>query len=118
MTKDYPDDENGNALRQMEANGINVTLPRVMDFEHCFPGEVKAKAFKDHAQDLVPETRLYEPDPDRGCDEWQVQCRIRLIPTHQAITDIESRLAAVAYAHNGYPDGWGSLSNPDGTPSE
>jgi Protein of unknown function (DUF1260). len=47
-----------------------------------------------------------------------VQRRQRMIPTHAAITETETRLATVANRFGGYPDGWGSMSNPDGSPTE
>jgi len=62
------------------------------------------------------EVRLIRPDldSDRG---WEVQCRERMVPSHAAITLTEGRLANIAERFGGYADGWGSLSNPDGSPA-
>jgi regulator of ribonuclease activity B len=84
----YPNDENGAVLRDMAAQGSDLVSPRMMDFE--------------------------DPEEDRG---WEVQCRHRMVPTHAAITQTERRLADVAERFGGYADGWGSLSNPDGSPA-
>jgi hypothetical protein len=113
----FPEDENGDALRRMAADGIDLVSPRVVDFEHCFPDEASAKAFHSAAVGSVLEVKLFESDADehRG---WEVQCRVRMVPTHAAITQTEARLADLAQTFGGFADGWGSLSNPDGSPAE
>ncbi|HEY6556590.1 MAG TPA: ribonuclease E inhibitor RraB [Polyangiaceae bacterium] len=114
---DFPDDENGDVLRRMAAAGIDLVSPRVIDFEHCFPDEASARAFQRAVVETVLDAKLITPDPDadRG---WEVQCKARMIPTHAAITQTELRLAKVAQGFGGFPDGWGSLSDPDGSPAE
>jgi hypothetical protein len=112
----FPDDENGGVLRSMAAQGIDLVSPRMMDFEHCFPDEASARAFLAAVAGTVQETNLFPPDPEAGSG-WEVQCRDRMVPTHAAITETENRLASVAARFGGYPDGWGSLSNPDGSPA-
>jgi hypothetical protein len=112
----FPNDENGDVLRRMAAQGIDLVSPRVIDFEHCFPDEPAARAFLATVLPTVAEARLIRPDPKNGSG-WEVQCRDRMVPTHAAITETERRLADVAARFGGYADGWGSLSNPDGSPA-
>lgn len=112
----YPDDENGAVLRGMAEQGIDLVSPRMMDFEYCFPDEAAARQFLAAVKGTVHETRLFAPDSDDG-NGWEVQCRQRMVPTHAAITETERRLAYVAERFGGFPDGWGSLSNPDGSPA-
>jgi hypothetical protein len=100
----------------MAATGVDLVSPRVMDFEHCFPDEAAARAFHEAVRGTVLEARLIPAEPEEGTG-WEVQCRQRMIPTHAAITETESRLAAIAREFGGYPDGWGTLSNPDGSPA-
>jgi hypothetical protein len=115
IDQEYPDDENGDVLRRMAAMGTDLTSPRVVDFEHCFPNEDSARAFQRAVVGTVMRATVIRPEPehDRG---WEVQCKVRLIPTHDAITSTELRLANVARDFGGFADGWGSLSNPDGSP--
>ena|SRR5688572_12403927 len=113
----FPNDENGDVLRRMASDGIDLSSPRIVDFEHCFPDEASARRFREAVRGSVLEARLLEPDLEEGAG-WEVQCRQRMIPTHAAITETEQRLAAVAEACGGYADGWGSSSNPDGSPAE
>lgn len=112
----FPDDENGAVLRDMAAHGIDLASPRMMDFEHCFPDEAAARGFLLAIVGLIQEAKLLPPDPEQGRG-WEVQCRERMVPTHLAITETEHRLAKMAARFGGYPDGWGSLSNPDGSPA-
>ena len=112
----FPDDEIGDVLRRMAAEGIDLVSPRVIDFEHCFPNEAAARAFLATVRANVKEARLISPDSESGSG-WEVQCRERMVPTHAAITQTERRLADVAARFGGYADGWGSLSNPDGSPA-
>jgi hypothetical protein len=112
----FPDDENGAVLRDMAAQGIDLVSLRRMDFEHCFPNEAAARKFLAAVVGTVQGAELFPPDPDQGSG-WEVQCRARMVPTHAAITETEQRLAEVAARFGGYADGWGSLSNPDGSPA-
>ncbi len=112
----FPDDENGDVLRRMAASGVDLVSPRTLDFEHCFLGEEAARAFASAVEGTVLEARIILPDPEGGRG-WEVQCRERMVPTHAAITQTEQRLAELAARFGGYPDGWGSLSNPDGSPA-
>ena len=113
---EFPDDENGAVLRRMAARGTNLVSPRVVEFEHCFPDATTAKAFLTAVQETVLEARLIPPDLENGSG-WEVQCRERMIPTHTAITQTEQRLAHLASRFGGYADGWGSMSDPDGSPT-
>jgi hypothetical protein len=111
----FPDDENGAVLRDMAAQGIDLVSPRMMDFEHCFPDEAAARGFLAAVAGTVQEAKLFPPDPEQESG-WEVQCCQRMVPTHSAITETERRLARIAAQFRGYPDGWGTLSNPDGSP--
>ena len=95
---------------------VPISFLRTIDFEHCFPDEAAARGFLSAVQGTVREARLIPPDPEDG-GGWEVQCRERMVPTHAAITETERRLADVAARFGGYPDGWGTLSNPDGSPA-
>jgi hypothetical protein len=113
---EFPDDENGAVLRQMADQGIDLVSPRTIEFEHCFPDEARARAFLAAVSGMVREARLIPPDPDEGRG-WEVECTERMVPTHAAITETELRLADVAKRFDGDGDGWGSLSNTDGSPA-
>ena len=113
----FPRDENGDVLRRMAEAGVDLVSRRVIDFEFCFPDEVSANGFTEAIRTSVMATIVYPPDPVNG-EEWGVQCRERMVPSHSAISETERRLTTVAEQFGGYADGWGSLSNADGSPAE
>jgi hypothetical protein len=100
-------------------SGTNLTLPRMIDFEHVFPNERCAQAFAETVRESVVEVRVSRYEGEGSAeDEWDVQCRLRMVPTHEAISSTEVTLAEQAAKFGGTADGWGSLSNADGTPAE
>jgi regulator of ribonuclease activity B len=113
----WPDDENGDVLRRMAKAGVDLVSPRVVDFENCFPDEASARAFQAAVTEFVLKAKLVQPDPEHNRG-WEVQCQVRLIPTHAAITQTEFQLGEIARTFGGFPDGWGSMSNADGSPAE
>jgi hypothetical protein len=116
MTDAFPDDENGHVLRNMAEAGVDLSSERIVDFEHCFPDEASAREFAASVKQRVFAVRIFLPQAD-GHPTWEVQCRVRIIPTHATVTRTEDELAALARSFRGYPDGWGTLSNPDGSPA-
>lgn len=112
----FPDDENGAVLQHMADRGMDLTLPRTIEFEHCFPNEAAARAFLAEVEGSVREATLIAPDVEAESG-WEVQCSEWMVPTHAAITATELRLAKAAERFGGYADGWGALSNPDGSPA-
>ena len=77
----------------------------------------RAQDFLAAVEGTVGEARLFAPDPEQGRG-WEVQCRQTMVPTYAAISETERRLADIAETFEGYADGWGTLSNPDGSPAD
>ena len=46
-------------------------------------------------------------EPEDEVDPWEVAVTIELVPTPEAISEIEARLEALAQSFNGESDGWG-----------
>ncbi len=65
----------------------------------------------------VDAAELFLPDESTG-RSWEVRCRKRMVPTHAAITKTEAELDAMAQTFGGHADGWGMLSNRDGSPAD
>lgn len=112
-----PYDENADVLQNMAASGVDLVQPRVIDFEHCFPDKASAEQFQAAVANSVLSATLFEADETLD-GSWGVQCKVRMTPTCASITDTEQRLAGLAEQLGGQPDGWGSMSNPDGSPLE
>ena len=105
-TMQFPDDDNGAVLRRMHDGGDALTKPRIIDYCFAFPARSQAIEFAA----LVPEPE-YEACISfyQERDMWQVIIKKHMIPSHGAISAIETDLAARAQSVGGEPDGWGCM---------
>jgi hypothetical protein len=108
-TLEFPTDDNGDALRRMQASGDDLSLPRNVDFTVVFAKETKARRFAKHFHDLgyqasVELTRTAESLP------WDVVIIKNMIPAHSEIGRFEDELQAAAEPLGGKNDGWGCFS--------
>ncbi len=111
----FPDDENGAALQHMAEQGLDLTAAHQIDFEYVFADEASARNFAAAATELALEVGV-RPPVDGDDDEWEVQCRKRMVPTHPEITAVEQQLDKISEKYAGESDGWGLTSHPDGSP--
>ena len=102
----FPDDENGQVLRQMEESGDDLSKPRDIDFTVVLPDKAAARAFGDyfHARGYGVSAERSGTVPDLP---WDVVVVKHMVPTHSGITQFEQELEAVASEHGGRNDGWG-----------
>lgn len=103
---DFPDDENGQVLRQMVEQGDNLSVPREIDFAVIFPTEDAALKF---ALRLLKSGQKVSFSEYEEHDElpWQVLVHPLMEPTHENISGYEDLLAKEAEALGGRNDGWG-----------
>jgi len=107
----YPEDDNGNVLRRMAAQGKDLTKARNIDFTVVFAHASSAEQFAEHFRELgyaasVRETATEEDFP------WDVIVVKHMVPTYEGITDFGNLLQSVADRWNGHNDGWGCFSQP------
>jgi len=105
----FPKDENGDILRKMQAMGDNLDAALDMNFAFAFKNEGDAQRFASAvtAPDYRAEASRYE---ERKM--WQTEVTHFMLPTYEAISELESRLSKIARAYGGEPDGWGSFMQP------
>jgi hypothetical protein len=107
----YPEDENGDALRNMEAHGDDLTKPRNIDFTVIFADARSAEQFAEYFHDLghkisVEETKTKPDFP------WDVIVVKHMVPTYEGVADFEDILQSIADRWGGHNDGWGCFSEP------
>jgi hypothetical protein len=103
---EIPDDENGDVLRRMVANGDDLSQPRIVDFTHVFPDEASGRGFADQAEAeglfaAIERTDVVEDLP------WEVVIEHPLAPNYAALTALEHKLGKMAGQFGGRADGWG-----------
>ena len=105
----HPNDDDGDALRRLEAEGDDLSRSRDVDFNLVFPDEARAIDFahrfrRDGYSATVRFENVVETHP------WGVLVVKNMIPTHTGITDFERELQDVADGFDGYNDGWGCIA--------
>jgi hypothetical protein len=109
----FPNDDNGDALRRMEAEGDDLAQLRNIEFTVVFPDESSAKQFAEYFHG-----KSYAASVDFGQTvtelPWDVIVVKNMRPSHQGITEFETELQEVADSFGGRNDGWGCFSEPGG----
>ncbi len=107
----FPDDENGDVLRRMEAGGDDLTRPRDVDFTVVFPSEDAASQFAKLFRDRGHRTSVAFSEVVKNCP-WDVVVVKNMVPSYEGITEFENILQDVADVFGGHNDGWGCFRQP------
>ena len=102
----FPNDENGDVLRQMHERGDDLSRSRDIDFNVIFPNEACATEF------ALSFSRLglqVSSEQTAGAPElpWDVRVVKHMVPTHADICEFEAILEGAAAKLGGQTDGWG-----------
>lgn len=108
MEDEFPDDDNGDALRNMAMSGDDLSKERDIDFSVIFSRESGALEFCHSISDCGWRLDCYHSESDP--DKWDVTVTSRMLPTHEAISLMEDRLARAAAPLDGQIDGWGCFA--------
>jgi hypothetical protein len=105
----FHDDANGAVLRQMAADGDDLTVPREFAFSVIFPTEDAALKF------AVALLKRGQKVSFSGVEEdsepfWLVQAHPYMIPTHERISGYQYLLEIEAESLGGQAVGWGCES--------
>jgi Regulator of ribonuclease activity B len=111
VADDFPDDENGEVLRRMQADGDDFMKARDVDFSTVFPSEVAAEEFADHFKQNGYKVSVREWDTGRDLP-WDVTVTRYMFPNHAEITEMEETLDIAAARLGGRNDGWGCFRQP------
>ena len=105
----YPNDDTGDALRRLEADGDDLRRPRDIDFNVSMPSETAAEHFAHHFRKAgykVEVSFAETQEPHR----WDVVVVKHMTPTHGEIIDFEEELQKIADSLGGHNDGWGCFT--------
>jgi hypothetical protein len=106
MIETFPDDENGDVLRQMQESGDDLSRPREIDFSVVFPGELEARTMATQFRELGFAVKTKKADVVPNLP-WDVLITRYMVPSHDAITALEHDLQVAAEPLGGRNDGWG-----------
>ena len=111
----HPPDANGDALRNMESQGDDLSRPRDIDFTVVFPDENSAQQFAHHFRALGYKVSAELTNTAEGFP-WDVLVVKHMAASHQEIGAFEDELQRVADNFGGHNDGWGCFSEPSPSP--
>jgi sugar diacid utilization regulator len=102
----YPNDETGQVLAEMQQAGIDLSQSYKVVFFHLFEQENQAKLMADYIQTNHPEM-IIELHPDETPNVWDLDISLTIVPSHHAISAQEAAFEKIASKFSGYNDGWG-----------
>ena len=105
----FPNDENGDVLRQMMENGDDLSKARAIDFTVVFHDEPEAREFASHFEKNGFPTKCELASATRDLP-WDVVVVKHMVPNHRAIGEFEAELQARAVVLGGKNDGWGCFA--------
>jgi Regulator of ribonuclease activity B len=105
---DFPDDLNGQVLRNLVKTGDDLTKPRDIEFFFVFESAKKAEAFAADVRAAHALEAKTTEDEEGG--SWTSTVTKNMVPTHDGITKLERALIVLAEKHDGEPEGWGCES--------
>jgi hypothetical protein len=107
----HPNDDTGDALRRLEADGDDLTRPREIDFTVVFPDELHAERFAEYFRERGHAVSVRFSQVRDGLP-WDVKVVNNMAPSHQGIAGFETELQDLATTLGGENDGWGCFTEP------
>lgn len=109
MDAGFPKNANGDALRRLQEDGDDLSLPRAVDFTVVFSNEVAAGQFATPLRQLGYEVSWKETHcvPELP---WDVVVSNNMVPSYSAISEFEAELERRARTLEGRNDGWGCFA--------
>ena len=102
----FPDDDNGDALRNMAESGDDLSKIRVVDFSVIFKDLESARNFQSQVQNSGVTVAI----DDDSAEQVDVTVSREMVPTHASISDFEAMLDHLASPLGGRNDGWGCFA--------
>lgn len=110
----FPVDENGDVFKELQKKGIDFSIPHKADFFAIFrTKEMADTVAKQYLSDSFPHEDIVviETRPAEA-GGIELQLGVKMLITHENVTNFEKRLAERVSRQNGYLDGWGVLVKP------
>ena len=102
----FPKDETGKVLFEMQKAGIDLTVVHTIIFYHLFDSQEKAEAMAAHLTEIAPDI-ICDVHIDENPKVWCLACSIKTIPLYDVIIAQETQFEQLASKFKGYTDGWG-----------
>lgn len=121
MPPKYPNDDDGNVLRELANLGNDMSRPMVFEFHVAAATETIAQQVAARAAKLGyrPELSFDDGSDDDPEEEplppWTCECIKEMVPEYKSVVAAQAELDKMARRLGAYVDGWGSFGNVDET---
>jgi len=102
----FPTDETGQVLAEMQQAGIDLSMTHAVVFFHLFEQESQAQAMADFIKENMKSVDV-SVHPDETPNVWDLDCTLQMVPSYDAVIKQESDFEQLAKKFSGYNDGWG-----------
>lgn len=102
----FPSDETGQVLEEMQQAGIDLSIAHDVVFFHLFEQQTQAQAMADFVNQKLVNVNV-SVHADETPNVWDVDCTVNMVPSHEAVVKQESDFEQIATQFSGYNDGWG-----------
>ena len=108
MSVDYPDDVDGDVLRQVAAAGADMSRPMEIDFTIDVPSVACARSLAERIFALGYVPRVYEDATDNSVSLY---CAKTMLATHEGVIAAQSELNELCAPVGAECDGWLTAGN-------
>lgn len=102
----FPADETGQVLAEMQQAGIDLSVTHDVVFFHLFEQQSQAQAMADYIAQNMSAIKVSVHE-DETPNVWDVDCTLAMQPNYDAIVKQEAEFESLAAKFSGYNDGWG-----------
>ena len=102
----WPNDADGDALRRLEENGVNLALPHAIDFDIEFQNWPPDEDLVKRLQNLYGRVSIYPPE---GGAFGFVSVKILAVPSYEFVVRTQEELSALSRSSGGVCESWGVL---------
>ena len=117
---EYPQDEDGQVLAELAAQGVDMSKPLLIEFPVAVPDEPAAlkicSTLCGEGYDAEIQFDSGEEDFDEESDEadefgpsWTVFVAVKMVPDYAEILRIQQDLDRIVKPLDGFSDGWGVM---------
>ena len=110
MNQNYPNDADGDALRNVAEAGNDMSQPMGIDFTVAVPDESVGRQVAELAQATGYAVELVFDDEDAA---WTCYCTKTMLATYDGVVQAQEELNELAEPLGAYCDGWGTFGNSE-----
>jgi hypothetical protein len=108
MHADYPDDDDGEVLRQVAAAGADMSKPMRIDFTIDVPDGERARSLAERIAALGYEPSVFVDDESGAISLY---CARVMLATHEGVVAAQAELNSLCIPFGAECDGWLTAGN-------